>query len=69
MEFGYFIALIGLIVLLICSAIKFKGQLTPKDPTCPNDVKESKITAKSKTILIVIGSILLIGGICLVIFG
>ena len=62
MEFGYFIALIGLICLIIGLIANAKGMLEPKNPNCPEQVKEARITKKYKTLFV-------IGGICIIIVG
>ena len=69
MEFGYFIALIGLICLVIGLVVNKKGMLEPKNPNCPEQIAEARITKKYKTVFIVVGSCIMLIGVFLVIFG
>ena len=62
MEFGYFIALIGLICLIIGLIANRKGMLEPENLNCPEQVKEARITKKYKTLFV-------IGGICIIVVG
>ena len=62
MEFGYFIIFFGLIITIIGIMLKFKGQLTPKNPNCPADVYDAKQMVKYQKILTILGlSIILVG--------
>lgn len=69
MEFGYFITLIGLICLIIGLVVNKKGMLEPKNPNCPEQITEARITKKYKTVFIIVGSCIMLIGLLLVIFG
>ena len=55
MELIIFILIIGIVLTSISLAIKFFGQLTPKDPNCSQDVKSAKQTRNSQIILYYLG--------------